>query len=147
MCSSDLGTTVPGTLRGRIQQCRLVGAAGIDGKADDATQRSILPGGDRSPIVLPPAQPAGPPPHIVTNVTVMPNAGQSPRQRACNAYADNAVAQFQAQASAQCGQSGPRWHADRQDHYNWCMNVPTPQLVESEAGERSRILNACLYRW
>lgn len=60
----------------------------------------------------------------------------------CNNYSNNAVAQQGANVSKGCGFSGPRWQANYEAHFAWCMNASTPQ-INGERNARNAQLAAC----
>lgn len=60
----------------------------------------------------------------------------------CNAYAEQAVAQNNENATNQCGFTGARWHDNFQIHQTWCLSV-NEDLANSETQERTTALNQC----
>jgi hypothetical protein len=66
------------------------------------------------------------------------------RRAACEAYAGNAIAQFErARGRAGCDYSDQRrWHGNRPNHYNWCMAVAVG-LPPAETDARDRELARC----
>jgi hypothetical protein len=151
-----LGTQVIGRLRDRIGRCRTatvgVGQAGVRGKADGGGQPID---GDRSPTVLPPMPPSpaanaqNTGPAIATVGTVeRPDSAETPRVRACRAYAETAVAQTQMLRARRCDPQGLRtWSPDYAFHYGWCTQRAAPLAAQNEATNRARVLNGCILSW
>jgi len=44
----------------------------------------------------------------------------------CNQYAAAAIEAAGQNLAHHCGYGGPRWVADYQIHYGWCLGVPIP---------------------
>lgn len=60
----------------------------------------------------------------------------------CEAYANDAVQAFQASQQHGCGRQGPRWHDNRQAHYDWCRGAPA-DWVANERAFRTNDLRVC----
>jgi len=60
----------------------------------------------------------------------------------CEAYARDAVQAFQASQQHGCGRQGPRWHDNRDAHYNWCRGAPA-EWVANESAFRANDLRVC----
>ncbi|GEM_PF-1416862 len=64
-------------------------------------------------------------------------------QRACQAYARQAVADRAAAAGARCGVSGGRWSSDYARHFEWCLTAST-STRDGETAARRNQLAGCL---
>jgi hypothetical protein len=62
---------------------------------------------------------------------------------ACNDYANWSVVQSQANANLACNFSGPRWSADFQFHYEWCLQRGNFSLTSDELRLRLDNLSQC----
>jgi len=138
-----LGAEAIGKMQRRITQCRGVGGAGINGKGDT----------DLRPIVLP-AAPAVDvrtlPTHQIVG-TLAPSVGddaaETPRIRACRAYAETAVAQTRRLGATECGRRGGYRPFTHQQLYDWCTRQATPENVQADANRRAQALNSCTLNW
>ncbi len=70
----------------------------------------------------------------------------APRRRfdaACDAYARNAIGQYQtARSLAGCQLSGSRWSDNYDDHYNWCLAV-SESARQNESSAREGTIASC----
>ena len=72
-------------------------------------------------------------------------AAQAMDEGYCQNYARVAVKEFYQGASPACGgQSGPRWHANFDVHYNWCLSQ-SYESTQSEWNARRALLRSCGY--
>lgn len=62
--------------------------------------------------------------------------------RFCQRYAQAAVDSFTQSQSQRCGFSGPRWNADRDAEYRWCLTVPASR-ANFETTARANQLRVC----
>jgi hypothetical protein len=69
-------------------------------------------------------------------------AGASPANTRCAAYAQSAVAQNRQNLALRCGFTGARWDANAANHENWCR-VVDPALPASETAARAQDLEKC----
>ncbi|MET0985208.1 MAG: hypothetical protein ABW034_07365 [Steroidobacteraceae bacterium] len=60
----------------------------------------------------------------------------------CQAYATEAVNDYNQAAAARCPLSNARWQPNYNNHYGWCLNAPTA-WVQSEANFRRNELAVC----
>lgn len=60
----------------------------------------------------------------------------------CVAYANDAVAAFEENQRRNCGWLDPRWHGNRDAHYNWCRSAPS-EWVRNERTFRANNLRVC----
>ncbi len=60
----------------------------------------------------------------------------------CTAYANSAVAQQGANIANGCGFVGPRWQAQFQAHFLWCIAAPST-ASDAERAARQNMLNSC----
>jgi hypothetical protein len=65
-----------------------------------------------------------------------------PDAKFCAWYASDAVSQFQ--QAANCELSGSSWSANKQGHYDWCMQQKSQQAGWSEHNARAGALADCL---
>ena len=63
-------------------------------------------------------------------------------QQACTSYANDSVAQHKENLAKGCGFPPPRWSADHQGHYQWCLSAP-PGLAKAESQARQAELATC----
>ena len=57
----------------------------------------------------------------------------------CNQYASAAIEAAGQNLSHHCGYYGPRWAADYQVHYGWCLGQPIPVLANEWHARRVEI--------
>ena len=62
---------------------------------------------------------------------------------ACTAYAQKAVAQYQASRASNCNLTDPRWHDDYEAHLHFCFEVPA-EVSAKENQDRQQLLDECL---
>lgn len=60
----------------------------------------------------------------------------------CEAYARDAVQAYQTSRQHNCGWLDPRWHDNRDAHYNWCRSAPA-EWVANETAFRANNLRVC----
>lgn len=61
-------------------------------------------------------------------------AARPDKAQECRRYANNAIQQQRVNLTEGCGFTGPRWHTNYEDHFAWCMEVPTGiRLAETAA--------------
>jgi len=60
------------------------------------------------------------------------------KTKVCKNYANQAVAQQKTNLRLKCNISGPAWHQDYNQHYNWCMNAKsgTPGTFAKSRSDR-----------
>lgn len=63
-------------------------------------------------------------------------------QLACGRYAENAKAMAARAAASACGLTGPRYAAEFDAHFNWCLTAK-PEWVASETTLRTNEVQAC----
>jgi hypothetical protein len=76
---------------------------------------------------------------------LMPFAAQAADPGTCRDYAEAAIRQVRDALDnprCQSGLKGPRWLADFQGHYNWCLTVGYA-AIGSERDARTAYLRAC----
>lgn len=85
---------------------------------------------------LEPAYQGAPASHSATRRTMLGYCPDAAKRKKCESYAERAISQYETMRKlANCSQSGVKWHANRSDHYNWCIAVPA---AESAAHDRER---------
>lgn len=67
----------------------------------------------------------------------------NPSEMRCDAYAETAVAQFEASRLVGCNLSDNRWNANKRFHKNWCLHAPESE-ANSERLKRNEILTTCM---
>ena len=75
----------------------------------------------------------------------MPFAAQAADPGTCRDYAEAAIRQVRDALDnprCQSGLKGPRWLADFQGHYNWCL-IASYAAIGSERDARTAYLRAC----
>jgi hypothetical protein len=65
------------------------------------------------------------------------------REKACAAYANSAVAQYNKNVAAKCGLSGPAWNSSFAYHYNWCVQGQNINRTASGTKARDTLLARC----
>lgn len=71
----------------------------------------------------------------------------SPREVACQGYADITLEQVNALRSGGCNApTGNRWSPNYDIHYSWCAAVSAGQ-VRAELAARQQVLDQCLFKW
>ncbi len=64
------------------------------------------------------------------------------KRRACNRYADKAMAAVSKSTDLGCGYTGPRWSANRRRHFNFCMDATVAER-DAEEAQRERAIGRC----
>lgn len=64
----------------------------------------------------------------------------------CATYATFAVAQAKENASRRCGNTGGRWSADWQSHFNWCLGAPQKARQGETAIRVKALKEQCFHR-
>lgn len=77
---------------------------------------------------------------LIAVSAVQPAAAET--HEVCVAYARDAVAAFEENRARNCGWLNPRWHGNRDDHYNWCRSAPS-EWVRNETTFRANELRVC----
>lgn len=67
---------------------------------------------------------------------------RQPQNAFCDRYARTAVAQNQENQRRHCGNTGPRWQSNYQNHYRWCTGV-SQSSANYEQTQRRNSLNRC----
>lgn len=79
--------------------------------------------------------------------TARQNDLQSCRSKSlCHEYAKTAVQQQADNLQNACGYSGPRWSADFDHHYNWCVQGRNSDYAANETSQRKADLGRCAVR-
>ncbi len=60
----------------------------------------------------------------------------------CRSYARRAVRAQETNERLDCGFTGPRWHLDSENHYQWCLNAPRKR-ADFETETRREQLEQC----
>lgn len=82
---------------------------------------------------------------ILTSAVALPVAAQAADPTACHDYAVAAIRQVRGALShPRClpGLQGPRWSADEQVHYNWCLTA-SYAAMGAERDARMAYLRGC----
>ncbi len=67
----------------------------------------------------------------------------------CRDYADRAVRQFYRNKAYDCGYTGPRWHGDKDVHFQACLSWRAAGKFydQTEITDRDRAISRCAFTW